>query len=318
VVRNLHWGIRSSLSGIDVLFIPHLLGAEVLFLVPSHLPTTTVIHDIGGIDCIADRDEATGLTNIRYRLSLAAACRSTHVITVSQFVQKRSEYYCPCFQGNISAVYEGFDPKHFFPRDQQQSRAAIRAQGIPVADDDYLLMYVGAEYRRKNLPTLIAALAHIKPHLPRARLLKVGASHNDVDRQRTLKSIQQHELQVGRDVLFIEQNVDDGLLGQLYAAADVFVSASTYEGFGLPLLEALACGRPAVVNRAGALPEVGGNAALYVDPPYAADALANRVLDLATGQLHISPTKSLTQADKFSWQHAAALTTEIFRTIINQ
>jgi glycosyltransferase involved in cell wall biosynthesis len=90
----------------------------------------------------------------------------------------------------------------------------------------------------------------------------------------------------------------------LYSGSDVFVTASKYEGFGLPLLEAMACGLPCVVSNAGALPEVGGDAALYVDPEDAV-GFADRMEEVAGSEHDHLVERALDRAAQFDWEKTA-------------
>ena len=100
----------------------------------------------------------------------------------------------------------------------------------------------------------------------------------------------------------------------LYAAATVFVFPSLYEGFGLPVLEAMACGTPVICSNSSSLPEVGGDAVVTVDPRDAmalAAALA-RVLDDPRLRGDLS-AKGLVQAGRFSWEDTARRTLDLYR-----
>ncbi|MBI3958808.1 MAG: glycosyltransferase family 4 protein [Chloroflexi bacterium] len=108
--------------------------------------------------------------------------------------------------------------------------------------------------------------------------------------------------------------VDDGDLPALHSAATLFVFPSLYEGFGLPVLEAMACAAPVICGNRSSLPEVAGDAALLVDPTdtNAIAAAIQRVL--ADDELRQSMAeKSLAQAATFSWQRTAAETLAVYR-----
>src|SRR5207249_8318392 len=117
-----------------------------------------------------------------------------------------------------------------------------------------LLIYVGSEIPRKNMALLLRVFRQVKNRHPAARLLKVGGAGHPRWRAATLRLAGELNLQIGEDLLILDR-IDDALLADAYRAADVFVSASLYEGFGLPALEALALGTPVVVTDCGAFPE---------------------------------------------------------------
>ena len=112
-------------------------------------------------------------------------------------------------------------------------------------------------------------------------------------------------------------HVGQELLPKLYAAADVLVMPSTIEGFGLPVLEAMACGTPVICSRAASLPEVGGDAAIYFDP-YSADDLADaieRVLSSRELQQSLRD-QGLRRAALFSWKEAVTKHVEVYRSVL--
>jgi glycosyltransferase involved in cell wall biosynthesis len=111
--------------------------------------------------------------------------------------------------------------------------------------------------------------------------------------------------------------VDDADMHGLYAEADVFFFPSHYEGFGLPVLEAMACGCPVITSRTSSLPEVGGEAAHYVDPNDI-DAMAE-ALRQVLGDASLRETmgaRGEKQAAKFSWKDAAARTLAVYRSLV--
>jgi alpha-1,3-rhamnosyl/mannosyltransferase len=124
------------------------------------------------------------------------------------------------------------------------------------------------------------------------------------------------ELGLG-DVVRWVGHVTDGELLAAYREADLLVHPSTYEGFGLPVLEAMACGVPVVCGNAGALPEVAGDAALLVDPadPRALAEAIRRVLT-DRGLARDLAARGLRRAAAFTWERAARETLEVYRAAL--
>jgi glycosyltransferase involved in cell wall biosynthesis len=211
--------------------------------------------------------------------------------------------------GRIAVVPLGVDRERFHP-------AAVpddvrRRYGLSEAED--YVLYVGSEDPRKNLTLLLRALARVCPAAPRVRLLKVGAAHHLDERQRLRRLAA--DLGIGHAVRFLDHVAEDDL-PRLYNAATVCVLPSWYEGFGLPVLEAMACGTPVVCAAAAALPELAGGAACLV-PPDDPEAFARELLDLL-----LDPTRradlaerGLARAATFTWRRSAEATLDRYRTL---
>jgi glycosyltransferase involved in cell wall biosynthesis len=164
---------------------------------------------------------------------------------------------------------------------------------------DYLL-YVGTLHPRKNLARLIQAFAPVASQFPALRLVlagKKGWMYEDIFAQARNLGLE------GRVVFTGYVAAED--LPALYTGALAFVFPSLYEGFGMPVLEAMACGAPVAASNTSSLPEVAGDAALLVDPTDVA-ALSRLAGDAA---LRASlRARGLIQAARFSWQRCASET----------
>lgn len=166
------------------------------------------------------------------------------------------------------------------------------------------VLYIGTIEPRKNLSRLVSAFARISDRHPKLLLVLAGAKgwmYDDL-----LDTVGKLKLE-SRVVFtgFVQEEEKPFLL----AAAKAFVYPSLYEGFGIPVLEALACGVPTVTSRTSSIPEVAGQAALLVDP-LDVDAMAcalERVLSDDTVRQQLRQ-ESLLQAAKFSWTQTAELT----------
>ena len=175
------------------------------------------------------------------------------------------------------------------------------------------VLYVGALEARKNLVTLLHAFARLRADFPDLTLAIAG-------RPRWKYSEIPHTLEVLHlgDAVHFTGYVPDADLPALYNAAAVFCFPSLYEGFGLPVLEAMACGTPVVCSAASSLPEVAGDAALLV-PPNDIAALAN-----ALGRVMAEPAlagdlraRGLRRAATFSWDRTAEMTLAVYRRVLD-
>ena len=164
------------------------------------------------------------------------------------------------------------------------------------------VLYVGRADPYKNLPGLVAAFARVlEPGTINARLLIAGPADARYPEAATLA----RKLGIGERVVWAGYLSDADLL-RAYQDADVLALLSRYEGFGLPVLEAMACGTPVVCSNAASLPEVAGEAARLVAPDDTAGA-ANALTEILTNPAEAERlrTAGLARAQLFSWRTAA-------------
>ncbi len=181
------------------------------------------------------------------------------IIAVSQATKRDILKFYPNVKANkIKVIYHGFDCQLFNQNFSESQTEKILAS-YKLKAKNYLL-YVGAIQPRKNLLVLIEAFEKIKSSHPEMKLVFAGAPAWSFEEilQRTKSSVFAADIVVTGKVPFAELSV-------LYRSASVFVFPSLYEGFGIPVLEAMACSVPAVLASNSSLPEVGGQAALYFD-----------------------------------------------------
>jgi glycosyltransferase involved in cell wall biosynthesis len=173
------------------------------------------------------------------------------------------------------------------------------------------LLFVGTDEPRKNLPALIDALKLVNRS---EKISLVIAGGTGSDRSRVQARIADHKLD--SSVLFLGY-LPEGELSVLYRMAALLVFPSWCEGFGLPLLEAMAAGIPAVVSRTSALPEIGREAALYFDPSSAEEMAAAILQVLKDADLqHTLVERGKQRAQDFSWTRAAESTLEFYRDVM--
>jgi glycosyltransferase involved in cell wall biosynthesis len=213
----------------------------------------------------------------------------------------------------IEVVHHGLDPA-FAPANRGAGLAndgaglANDGAGLATSDPPYLLA-VGGISPRKNTRRLIEAFARWRARgAHRAKYtLRITGTSLDPDLQRKGES-----LPTGVSLLGY---VDKPELRRLYAGAAVFLYPSIYEGFGLPIIEAMACGAPVVTSRTASAPEIAGGAAILVDP-FAVESI-EAGLEQATNPEEANRLRALghERARLFDWSTAAAATIEIYRKL---
>ncbi len=201
----------------------------------------------------------------------------------------------------IKVVYEGYDQELFYPRSEEE---VVRVKAKYGINGDYFL-FVGTIQPRKNLMKLIEAFSLVFKPFARpglANLVLAGAPgwlYDEIYKAPEKFGVEERVKFPGK--------VPDEDLPALMSGCKAFVFPSLYEGFGLSLLEAMACGAVTVTSNVTSLPEVGGEAPFYVDPnniDEIAQALEG-VLKLTPEESERIKNRSLNQAKKFSWQESA-------------
>jgi glycosyltransferase involved in cell wall biosynthesis len=175
---------------------------------------------------------------------------------------------------------------------------------------EHFVLFVGSFNPRKNLERLIRAFDRAKEKGIPHRLVIAGEQGWKFNRDAALRGIG-----YCRDICFIGY-VPDEDMPALYSAADLFAFPTLYEGFGIPVLEAQACGTPALTSSGSAMPEVCGESAVFVDP-YDADSIAEGILSiLRDPKLAASLIeKGLENVQRFSWTASARRLDEIVESL---
>ena len=286
LLRNAPYRVRGSAEA-DLFFLPKMTGAGALRDTRG-IPSVVIVHDIGIVDYPADRAAISWPAAQVVLYSFRGLRHASCIIAVSEFTRSRLAHHLPEVAPRIEVIPNTVAPAFLsYPASKGDARAVLAATaGVPehVASADPLLLYVGSETPRKNIPLLLEVFRAIKDRHPRARLLKVGLAGGRVWRERTLSLARSMGFQFGRDILLL-QDASDASLAAAYRAADVFVSTSLYEGYGLPAAEALAMGTPVVVTNRAAFPETVGRAGIVVEPEVAAFV---RAVDEALSELPVT------------------------------
>ena len=229
--------------------------------------------------------------------------REAHaVIAVSECTKRDAVNLYGIPADKIRVIYEGVDPK-FRPVTDAAKLNAVRAKyRLP----DRFILHVGTIEPRKNLPLLFEVVAQTGQPLVVAG--KLGWLTDPI-----LAKVK--ELGVEDRVAFPGFVADEDLPALISAAA-VLAMPSKYEGFGLPVLEAMACGTPVVASNAASLPEVGGGAVLYAWPD---DVRTwTRLLELVLSDAELCGSlreRGLRQAAKFRWDTMAQETLDVYREV---
>jgi glycosyltransferase involved in cell wall biosynthesis len=254
------------------------------------------IHDLSVIDHPEwfDRRFSAWYRYLLPRLSATARL----VITDSNYSKIRIMRAFRISDNKICVIPCGVDTHFFRPRSHLEQAAIRRKYGLL---DPYIL-FAGSLEPRKNLDRLLRAFSKIERDFAPFRLAIAGAQAGTF-RKLELPAVPPRVQWLGY--------VEDGDLPALYSAARAFIQPSVYEGFGLTVLEAMACGVPVIAAQSTSLPEVAGDAALLVDP-FNVEEIAKAVSDvLGSEDLHDALIrKGLERTRSFSWDRTADLVWE--------
>ena len=286
---------------LDLLHLPD-------FIPPLYSPWKTVItvHDLA---FLYYPHFLTAESAAYYGQIDKAVVRADHIIVPSKHTKRDLTAQLGVVEEKISVIYEAANPS-FGPLPVEPTRAEIIAKyQIP---SSYVL-FVGTIEPRKNVSGLLRAFAYLqrKYEINDVGLVIAGAKGWLFDETLDLVS----ELGLEESVYFLGRVTDEDL-HKLYVGARCHVHAAYYEGFGLPPLEAMACGTPTIVSNVSSLPEVVGDAALLVDPKEAEEIAVAIYRLLTDDRLHQElAEKGLQRAKIFSWNRAAEKTLDVYRRV---
>lgn len=280
------------------------------FTLPPVRRGTRALLTVHDLSFIRDPESATPvLRNYLNAVVPRSVARADHVLADSQATRDDLVELYRTPADKISVLYSGVH-ESFQPVADPAALDAVRAR-YRLGDAPFILA-VGTLQPRKNYARLIQAFARL-PHSSATRYDLVLAGGKGWLYEAIFAEVDQLGL---RDRVIFPGFIADADLPALYSAARVLAYPSIYEGFGLPMLEAMACGTPVVASTASCLPEVAGNAALLV-PPTDVDALA-AALDrsLTDEALRADLTaKGLARARQFSWADSARQLLDIYRRL---
>lgn len=274
-------------------------------------PVVVTVHDI--LPYLL-RDDPTlrvyphRLAGVMDKLAMHGLRRADRLIADSYYTKQTIVDALHLPAERIHVVHLGVDAERFAPQPPPDS---FRARyGLPV--DRRYVLFVGSEDPRKDLATLIRALPLLRRRISNAVLLKVGAPAFADERRKHLALCQ--DLGVTNDVRWFDE-VPEEDLPLFYCTADVFAFPSRYEGFGLPVLEAMACGTPVVAVHASSVPELVGEVGVTVEPENVgemADALVS-----VLGVARPDPNLLVDWARRFSWQQTVLATKDVYQAALS-
>lgn len=296
------WALSLELSpfALDVLHSPD-------FIPPAHArcPSVITVHDLAFLlyPRFLTRESARYYGQVD-----VAARRADHIIAVSDSTKRDTVRLLGVPEEKISVIYEAAHPL-FTPITSDEPLTRVRARYDLPSD---FILFVSTVEPRKNLPTLLRAFRRLRDHYKLETTLAIAGQRGwlveEVDAVVA-------ELKLGEAVRFLG-GVPNEELVYLYNAAKLFVLPSFYEGFGLPPLEAMACGTPVIVSNVSSLPEVVGDAGILIAPEDVEGLTVAMWRVLTDENLRRElRAKGLERAQTFSWERAARETLSVYQKV---
>lgn len=289
-------------GNVDVFFSPHFLWTSL-----AEAKRVVTVHDLS----FARFPDFFSFRKLFWHHSLrprAQLERAHRIIAVSQSTKNDLVRLWGIPEDKISIVHEGVD-HDLFRRPSRQTIAEYRAKHhLP----QKFLLFMGTIEPRKNLVSLLGAFSSLRRSGGMNDWELVICGSRGWLWQPVFREIA--NLGLDRSVRFLTCSSEDRPL--LYSAASMFVFPSYFEGFGLPALEAMACGTPVITSNRSSLPEVVGNAAVMIDPWREfelKEAMSRLITNKSLRQLLVK--RGQAQAKKFDWEKAAGETFKIFQHV---
>lgn len=292
------WPMQAAIEKLDLLhsmaFVTPLIG---------RIPTVVTVYDLSFIHF---PEKFPAMQRLYLQSQTARSVRQARrVITISDASRQDLHRFFSVPLDKIDVVLPGVE-QDFRPLPEDQIAAFRKNRGMTRE----FILHVGTLQPRKNIPTLLKALA--KSKTPQLDLVLAGAKGWQYDEVFNMVRSLGLEARV-----HFAGYVADEELPFWYNAARALVFPSVYEGFGMPIVEAMACGTPVIAARSSSIPEAGGEAALYFNPQDY-ETLAKHINDV-TADKHLADRMrqaSRSQACKFSWERAGLETAQVYARVL--
>jgi glycosyltransferase involved in cell wall biosynthesis len=298
------WELPLRVPACDLFWTPHF---NVPFLPVKARRRVATIHDVYHL---AFRDSMGTARRLYARLLYGRASRSDALITVSHFSASEIRRHIAGRIAPITVIPNGVDAR-FRPGSGAGGGAAGSADGGKAGKRGDYILAVGNVKPHKNMRALIEAFAKLAGGFPGLRLFIVGKAEGMLTVERGLEGLAE-SLVPGR-VVFTGHVMEEELR-DLYANARLFVFPSLYEGFGLPLLEAMASGLPIAASDRGPMREVAGDSVSYFDPLDTGDMAAK--ISAALSDPKTPPLEDYARRlGEFTWERSAEAHAELFERL---
>lgn len=302
-------------SKVESVDAPDLVHYPYFDLFQSHLPLfpqarkeIVTIHDLIPIR-FKEAFRPGFRSGLNLWLQMKLVKRMSAILTDSTVSKNDIIEFLGIDRAKVFVIPLGVD-EEFHPLSRSEVENVRRRYHLPRR----YVLYVGDVNVNKNIPALLRALKKIPISLV---MVSSSISNRSLPEVRLIEKIVEED-RLGKKVIMLDRIPSDPTrdLVALYCGATVYVQPSFYEGFGLPVLEAMACGTPVVSSNAASLPEVAGNAAVFVDPtPQSIQKGIRKILESSKLRLDLQK-KGFERAKEMTWKKTARRTMSIYEDIL--
>jgi glycosyltransferase involved in cell wall biosynthesis len=299
--------IAAKREKIDLL---HCTGNTTPYFSP--VPIIQTLHDVIFMDPIPRKDSLYQQVGNLYRRKLVpvTARRSSAIITVSNYEKERIVSRLGIDEQKISVIYNGIDNTRFHLHRDPLNADRIRTEyNLP---DDFILFLGNTAGRKNSLGAIEAYLLYLSRASNPLPLVTPGLSQHFI-----IQTLKKLNAPYDPGKFITPGYIKDEDLPYLYAMSKLFLFPSLSEGFGMPIVEAMACGTPVITSNISCMPEIAGNAALLVDP-LNASAIADGLLKMQNNDAYRLQkiNDGLINASRFSWNRTAENVLAVYEKVL--
>jgi glycosyltransferase involved in cell wall biosynthesis len=302
----------SCLKGDIFHIIDHSNAHVAYWLKKKNCKVVITCHDLVQFiypEILKDQARFPAFSLASWKYSVQGMKYADRVIAVSTNTAKDVASMLPIASEKIVIVLNGVEDKFYQLLADEAQEIKKSYESLP---ETFCLLNVGTNHQRKNIDNILKSLILLRSRGIPTKLWKVGSEFSPEQQ----KLIKLHNLE---PMITFINTPDKITLLKLYNAADALLAPSLYEGFGLTILEAMACGTPVISANVSSLPEVAGDAAILVNPldvQAIADAVCDLQSDAKMRQSYIE--KGLARTKQFSWRSSTEQVAKVYESLINE
>ena len=291
--------LKLLFESIDFMHWPSNTGAIL-----NSVPSVITLHDAMMFDTKSLKMGEKFYYNFILKKTLE---KSKAIITCSYFSKKQIVEALKIPSDKVFVVYHGIDPIYRQISDKKIISDTLQRYGI----NSKFIFCIGGDTKRKNIPMLIRAYIDLKNNHKIVHKLVIAG----VESKKAIYEIIPPQF---KSDIYLTPYLSEEDIVMLYNGADIFIYPTCNEGFGFPAIEAMACGTPIIISKVSSLPEVAGDAAVYIDP-FDVYQMSQKILEVMQNdylkrQLRES---GLNHVKKFTWEDTARKTLMVYEQVYN-